>query len=44
MGRLEELAYEHSKVNQSLHYKDPDIGVRANNIDLNWRPLKRYLQ
>ena len=43
-GSLEELGYKHYTVNHSEHYKDPETGVHTNNIESNWRPLKRALQ
>ena len=43
-GSLEELGYKHFTVNHSEHYKNPETGVHTNNIESNWRPLKRALQ
>ncbi len=43
-GSLEELGYQHFTVNHSENYKDPETGVHTNNIESNWRPLKRALQ
>jgi len=36
--------YIHETANHSLHYKDPETGVHTNNIESDWRPLKRALQ
>jgi hypothetical protein len=43
-GSLEELGYKHFTVNHSENYKDLETGVHTNNIESNWRPLKRALQ
>jgi len=36
--------YIHETVNHTLYYKDPITGVHTNDIESNWRPLKRALQ
>jgi hypothetical protein len=42
-GSLDELGYKHYTINHSEHYKDSEAGVHTNNIESNWRPLKRVL-
>jgi len=43
-NHLEEYGCIHLTVNHSVHYKDPVTGVHTNNIESNWRLLKRALQ